>query len=453
MSPTFFDRLRGEPGYNATGAAEDDAALAAFAGETSGPTLLGAMLRDRFVVQLPKPSGSATTDTARVTAAINALPTGPLTYGGTLQFQEGQYQFNTPLPLKTGVGFRGRGKFSTDLRVVEGNLFEPTSSIGNLLFEGLTLTSIAGHIFDLGATGGIHQSGFLNMAMVVWTAASSMMVQNGSGDTLEVMFSNCEFNRKATATVPAFDLKGPAGGINDNTWENCRAHSNGATSTPFWRLEGTRGSYVHDNRWVNIVGEQNRGGLVHLYSAYGGGFDDVYDWDAGAPYVDHIVLLGKSGSGGVEPKRVRVRNVGTRYETMTAGKFHLYIPPTLSPEGIVIENVGDPNGTSLVSVPSTGRVFLGPSGATPSSRAVTADYSVDPAVDGVIVCDAAGPITVSLPAATSVPAGYSVRVMNKAGSAVSVHGTSSDLVNGAAFQLLFQWSSRAFTSTGTEWIG
>lgn len=454
MSPTNLGALRGPAGYNATGLAEDDAAIAALVSEPIAPTAVGAALRSKFVKQMPPPSGNAVTDTARITAAINALPSGPNTFGGVLNFDVGQYQINGPLPLKAGVAFVGQGKFATDLRLVSGNMFEPTTSVPFLLFQGVTLTSVAGHLFNFVGGGGIHQSAFLNMAAVVWTATSSMMYQNGTGDILEVSFNDCEFNRKATSTVPFFDLTSPAGGINDNTWENCRVHSNGASTTPFWRMEATVGSSLHDNRWVNIVGEQCYGGLVHLYSPFGATFENVYDWDADQTYKDHLIRLDKSASAGTEqPRNISIRNVGTRYGTFIANKYHVYIPPALLPSGVVMENVGDRNGTSLISVPSIGRVVIGVNGTTPAIRTVTADHYVDPKFDGILVANGAAAISVILPPVATVLPGYSVRVMNRAATAINVYAANPQLVNGVAFVSLPQWGSKVFTCTGGEWIG
>lgn len=444
--------LRGPAGYNATGAAEDDAAIAAFATEGSGPTATGSALRNRFTVMAKPPTGVVATDTANLLAAVAALPAPGSTVGGTIRLHRGKYLVNQPLPLIAGIAYVGAGKAATEIQVTTGNLFAPTTSIQHPIFEKLILSTAGGHLFEFGATGGMHESVFRDVVMITYANAASLMHLDGSGDFLENVFENCEFNRQTTATVPAFDFKGPAGGLNANTWRNSRAHGHNCASTPFWRMEATLASLLHDNVWENIVGEQNRGGLVHLFSPGGVKIENVVDWDATGNYVDHIIKVDKSAtSGGAQPRDVVARNSGTRFGTLNAGIAHFFMPTTLTPSGVTLENIGDANGASVITVPPTGRTVVG-NRAARSIRAVTASYSVDPKTDSVIVCNGAA-VNVTLPNPSAVLPGTSIRVVNLNAALCGILGGGGSSVNGAGSQTQAQYVSKEWITDGSLWFG
>ena len=73
--------LRGPVGYNATGAAEDDAAIAAFMKETAGTTLVGQALRDRATVINVVTEFGAVADGSQVTTASMTAGSPLLTIG------------------------------------------------------------------------------------------------------------------------------------------------------------------------------------------------------------------------------------------------------------------------------------------------------------------------------------------------------------------------------------
>jgi len=112
----------------------------------------------------------------------------------------------------------------------------------------------------------------------------------------ENSFYGCWLQRAGTSTVPAFDIIDSASGCNGNLWMHCLAHSNNATVSPFWRLEATA-NYLYDNTWLNITGEQNRGGLIHLYSPMNCVIQSVNDYDAVGAYMDHLTLHSRTTGG------------------------------------------------------------------------------------------------------------------------------------------------------------
>lgn len=103
---TFKQNTRGPAGYNATGAAEDDAAIARFIGEAAGATLTGAALTKlrgqlvKSVMDFGAKGDGKTDDTAAIARAVAALPAA----GGVLLFPAGNY-------LHRGVKIDGKSRF------------------------------------------------------------------------------------------------------------------------------------------------------------------------------------------------------------------------------------------------------------------------------------------------------------------------------------------------------
>jgi hypothetical protein len=444
--------LRGRPGYNATGAAADDAAIAAFMAQLSGATATGQFLRNGFAIMAKPPTGVAATDYANLKAAINLLPTTGATVGGKIQLHPGQYLVNGVLPLVSSLHMLGASKAGSEIRVTSGKMFAWDNAIGHVVFEKMILSTISGHIFDLGATGSLYESKFMDMIITAAVPDASLFHSDGNGDFLENLFINCEFNRVTAATVAGFDLRSSKSGINSNTWQNCRAHSHNNTTTPFWKMEAHTGAYLNDNRWISIVGEQNLGGLIHLYSPSGATFENVEEWDGTGNYVGHIFRIDKSPTNGAQPRVITGRNSGTRYGTLAAGVAHFYIPPTLTPSGVILENVGDLTGySSVINVPNTGRTVVG-RGAARSIRTVTANYTIDPTVDSLIITNGPG-VNVYLPAPGLVLPGTHFQITNINSAVCGVLSTGGFNVNGAPSQTQAQWVTKTWTSDGTQWVG
>jgi hypothetical protein len=404
------------------------------------------------VIPATAPTGVAATDTANLKAVIAAIPFPEATQGGTILLQRGQYIIDDVLKLEAGFTFVGAGKAATELRVIRGNLFAPSVSVPHVVFEKLTLSTTSDHLFEFGSTGGLNESIFRDVLMVSYSDAASLMHLDGSGDFLENVFENCEFNRQETCAVPAFDLSGPAGGINANTWQNCRAQSHNCATSPFWRLEATLGTYLHDNRWTNIVGELNRGGLIHLYSPNGARFDNVVDWDATGTYVDHIVQVTTSPTpGGTAPRGIAARNVGTRFGVLEPGVMS-FSCPVQPGTAVFLENIGDPSAPA--SIPYIwGATYRDAWGVSASFRSVVESLTLDGILDGVVAF--AGPsLTATLPPLTAegVYPGRRFTIKNTHPTSLTVDAAEAASVDGGRSARIPQWAAKTFISDGDRWL-
>jgi hypothetical protein len=288
--------------------------------------------------------GAALSDLA---AAVAALPTG----GGTIILSAGTHNITT-IAERNGVTLRGAGREVTKLRIASGSMLAPTGAIHGWVFEGLDIavSTSGSHMIDLGATGGLYFTKFVDCVLTTNVAGASLVHQSGAGNFLENLWFNCDMYRLAGATVPAFDIVNTAGGANANVWKRCRISSNNNVTAPAWRIEASvTGTYAYDNSWEDIVGEQNAGGLIALYSVNGATFKNVVDWDAAVNYAADVIFVGKSATSTYNSMNIIAENAGRRGGTLGAGTFDFNAGSSSSgTTRVVLINVGNQTSTPVV---------------------------------------------------------------------------------------------------------
>jgi hypothetical protein len=390
------------------------------------------------------------TDTANILAAVNKLPTSGSTPGGVVILRAGQY--SASLPDVANVTYRGQGRTATEIRCTSGVMLATTGVRQGISFESLTLSTAGGHLIELGTGAtGLANGHYFDVQMVSYSATSSILHGTGGVEFLGYTLRDVLITRATASTVPAIDLTSSGGNLNANVFDTVTIYGANSTGAPAIRLESTAGAFCHDNTFRNIVGEQNRGGLLHVYSPSGLSVENATDWDATGNYTDHLVRIDKSATAGAQPRNIHARNVGTRFGTLAAGIAHFYMPTTLSPAGVLLENVGDPNGTSVIIAPSTGRTIVG-KGAAQATRAVTASYTIDPLTDRIILTNGST-VNVTLPNPTLIPVGTAFRVTNLNAAVCGVISAGGANVNGSSSATQAQWVSKEWVTDGSQWLG
>lgn len=354
-----------------------------------GPSATATALDGRFgfkgktadAVLYVSPTGSDSDDglspgaaLLNLATAVTALPTG----GGTVVLSAGTHN-TTALPNRSGVTYRGAGREVTKVRIASGSLLAPTAMLSELVFEGIDIATNGGHMFDLGATGSLHYAKFVDCTLTTSAAGSSLVKQAGSGNFQENLWLNCDFNRLAASTVPAFDIVNTAGSANANAWKHCRMNGNNNATAPAWRIEASvNGSYAYDNIWEDVVGEQNAGGLIHLYSANGATFKSVVDWDASVSYAADVIFVGKSATNTSPSTNIIATDAGRRGGTLGAGMFDFNAASTTT--RVVLIGVGNHTSTPVVQSPAANTIYLHSSagfGFRVSTSALFDFYSVN----------------------------------------------------------------------------
>lgn len=372
---------------------------------------------------------------ATLSAALDALPSS----GGTISLGSGIHRLpSTITASRNRVRVVGAGRPATSLIAPPGApLIQPSTVIQNWTFSDIELRGNGGHIFDLGTNGGLANCQILRASMF---ASDGYSIISGSGtcQLIGTTFRDVLMTRTASATTPAIQLVSSAGSLNSNVFDTITMYGNGCTSSPFVYIEATLGSYAHDNLFSNIIGENNLGGLLHVYSPNGLTLDSVVDWDSTAPYAADLVRIDTSPTSGRSPRGVVADNVGTRYGTMGAGCVQLRAT-NLTADAVCLSRIGDPNQSQPSQTIS--RVIpvsiRDASGATGCFRESVTNLTLSHATDGTVLFSGSTALTATLPASTSVPYfGRTFRIINGTTQNLTVASADGKLIAGAASQTL-----------------
>lgn len=423
-------------------------------------------------------------DATAIQAAIDSLPTTGSFVGGTVYLPVGIYRLTSPITLKSYVRLVGDGQRATRISVASGTgLFTWTATLSKVNIENLYLSGASGHLFAPTGDFGIHSTTVQNCTIVQSDTASSIMHYVGSSDYDNVHFLTCDLQRASGATVPGFNIINSGGAANENRWENCWAHSNGSSSAPFFKIESTSAdNYAYNNVFRQITGEQNLGGLIHLFNAFGSVIDSVTDYDA-TTYTADLFKIGSSPSApALRSRYVTISNSGRRGGTLTGGVYDINLVPGSSARCTLISpnhsseptsglriNMSESDAHTLIGVPPQGTVwatqptgvahFFGSAakfgqGVLVPVSAKTSAYTLT-SFDEVVTADATtAPFTITLPTAVGIAGrSYTIKRINAGANAVTVATTSAQTIDGASTYLLnTQYASVEVTSDGAGWV-
>jgi hypothetical protein len=247
-------------------------------------------------------NGSAD-DSAAIQAAINACAST----GGKVWFpySASAYSIQSALSIKAHVNLVGVGQGSR-INAVNNHLFVWTSGrLTDFSIRDMKLTvASGGHIFSAG-TYGADQCVFEKVQCVQNAAGYSIWNQDNTDSFIEVSFMRCDLWMSGAATVPAFNIRGTGGALNNNTWTDCRFNGQGNTTTPFVRIEEYGTTFSYNNTFRGINSENCPGGIIEGYSAQGWILEKISHWDILHDSTQNTltrdaIKFGK-GSGGSSP--------------------------------------------------------------------------------------------------------------------------------------------------------
>jgi hypothetical protein len=350
---------------------------------------------------------NTTDDRAAIQAAIDAASTAG---GGTVLIPPGTYRVATELTPKTHVRLAGLSRNNCRINGAAGVL-SWASAISDIEICDLQLVAGTGHVMT--GSGYVSHSRIRNCYLTV-TANNRSILYLADVDWIGNLVENCELNRPAGATVAGWYMTSNAGGTNANIFRNVWVFSGDSTAAPAFYLESdANGNWLYDNVFEDIVGEQNRGGLIEAYSVHGLVVRRCYSWDAGGAYMRDLIKVGKStATGGLASRHVIVEESGRHGGTLNAGVYDI----NLVPGEVVssrVQNCGHSSGTLAANLPAdtvqinnagtagvTASAFRGPN--VPAYANKTAAYTITSA-DGVVTADASGAaFTVTLPTAAGL---------------------------------------------------
>ncbi len=376
------------------------------------------------------------------------------TAGVNLAFpDQGRYEMSAPLPPRSNLGITGAG-WGTILDWTTGSMLAPTTTLTNLKVSDIRVENSPGasHLINLGSLGGLVFANFARAELHSKEPGASIVHLDGGPNFFGNNFDECRLWRQPTHTVPAIYLATTGAGVNTCRWRGGWWHSQECSSTPFFRGVITSGtSYLSKLTFEDVIGEQNLGGMIHLFSANAARISNVVDHDALAAYSDDVFKV--SDSGGPTSRGLNFRSSGTAgVASFAASKVHLRDTSLYSDVGRIIN--GGVAGTLAGS--TFGRVIDHGGGRATSIQTVVANYTIALA-DDVVMMNSTLARTVTLPDPTAllssgtIPAGRTWTVKNINTGALTVARTGAATIDGAASIPLAQWEKAVLITDGTNW--
>jgi hypothetical protein len=135
----------------------------------------------------------------------------------------------------------------------------------------------------------------------IWYQRGGLFVNN--------LVSFCRMERPTASTVPAWDMESTGEAYNSSSWFKCWAHGYQSDAAPWFQIRST-GDRNYDLAWTDLIGEQNKGGLIFLDSVENVTITNCRDWDQD-DYVESILKFencrnvtlsnsGRSGGGALD---------------------------------------------------------------------------------------------------------------------------------------------------------
>lgn len=233
------------------------------------------------------------------------------------------------LVFRKGTRIRGQGNERSWIKA-SGDIVRVTGEFINV--SDLTIWCTGG-----GTTikqDGLVAQGNWERCTLIQNDSSKPLWDNAVHEFIDMRFRDCKLEHTLMSTVSAFNLVGPGGTINDNTWIGCRIQTSGFAH--FFNIESTTANAHYANKWADLTWEVCLGGGIRLRAVNGYVIDNCQNWDADTvPIRNHFYDIDTAnGIGSVG----RVSDCGRWAGTMASGKVDLKLPGGGGGAGTIIEN-------------------------------------------------------------------------------------------------------------------
>lgn len=261
------------------------------------------------------------------------------------------------LALASSLTIRGAGRMKSRLRVASGapSLFQWNTDISGVRIEDIYLdgASSAGHIFEPGASGGIHASTFKNLFLNAQVDGKAIWWQDNAASFIHLTFEEVEMQRTVGSTVVPFYVRNSGGGANCNLFKQVRLNGMNNITTPFMHFESTLSqTYLTDWEFLGIVGEQNRAGLIRMVAPCGVTMIGVTDEDAVGNYVADVLRFEANGQG-LNPGDITLIGCTRRGSALDSGVREIYVDPAGRNITLIGCNPTPASASAAVSVPTS----------------------------------------------------------------------------------------------------
>jgi hypothetical protein len=198
------------------------------------------------------------------------------------------------LPLVSDLKISGAGRLKSRLTISSSStrpMFTWNTEVSGVEMNTLYLNVGGGgaDIFAPGTSGGLYASTFRNMFINQQIPSRRIWVQDNGASFIHNSFEDIEMQCTNAHTVSPFYIRNTGGAANFNYFKQVRLNGLNTTAVPFMSFESTLSStFMTDWTFVNILGEQNPGGMIHAKAACNWILIDCTDEDATTPYVGDI---------------------------------------------------------------------------------------------------------------------------------------------------------------------
>lgn len=268
------------------------------------------------------------------------------------------------LPLVSNMKVSGAGRLKTRLTISSSSgrpLFIWNTEVSGVELSSLYLNVGAGgaDIFAPGANGGVHASTFRSMFINQQIPNRRIWSQDNGACFIHNTFEDLEMQRTTAATVPAFFVRNASGSANFNLFKQVRINGYNCTSTPFFYFESTLPqTFLTDWTFINLLGEQNPGGMIHALAAFNWTLINATDEDATVPYSADLFKF-TPNSAGLAPRDLTFIGCGRRGSTMAPNAYEFNIASAGSNVILVNCNPTPTSATTKALLPKTSTIIGG----------------------------------------------------------------------------------------------
>jgi hypothetical protein len=299
----------------------------------------------------------AGSDNTAALTAMFAAAAGSTYTGSEIYLPAGLWRTTASLPLVSNLVIRGAGS-RTRLAGITDNLFSWNVPVFGVSITDLWLDAAAAGkgIFVPGASGGIFRSSFRGLFLTASTDTSTIWNQTNAQSFIHNTFQDCEMQRTATSTVVPFSIINSGGAANFNQFNQVRFNGLNNVNTPFMHIESTLAStYLTDWTLINILGEQNPGGLIRILGAFNWTVINATDEDSTVDYAANLIDF-QANASSLRPRNITVMGSGRRGRQMTAGTYDISVDTAGVNVAIINCDPTPVSGQTLLNLPKSASV-------------------------------------------------------------------------------------------------
>lgn len=268
------------------------------------------------------------------------------------------------LPLVSNLKISGAGRLKTRLTISSSSarpMFTWNTEVSGVEMSSMSLNVGDGgaDIFSPGSSGGLYASTFRGMFINQHIPSHRIWMQDNGASFIHNTFEDIEMQRPRDATVPAFYIRNSGGGANFNLFKQVRINGDNCTAAPFFYFESTLPqTFLTDWTFINLLGEQNPGGMIHALAAFNWTLINATDEDATVPYTADLFKF-TANAAGLPSQDLTFIGCGRRGSTMADEAYEFNVDSTGSNINLINCNPTPTSATTKALLPKSSTVIGG----------------------------------------------------------------------------------------------